>query len=302
MFEQDVAVAGVASEALGLVTRASALEEWTPRQLRYRLEQRAVVHVVGEVYRLPAAPETWRQKVLALETWANKRFAFSHETAAALHGLGHFKEEGQIVLTTTRRMRTQPWFRVFRVEGLGKNDVTDLDGLTVTTVERTLFDLAARTDRFTLRTCVDQALREKKTTLEDLQTETDRSKNRPGVRDMRELLTELRGEGGPGESVLEDVALDLIHSAGLPRPEVQWKVVVGRKRRRLDLLFKKHGVVIEADGFASHAGVDAFEDDRQRNNSLIVSGYRVLHWTWTALHERPDELIAELYVALNLRS
>jgi len=302
MFMQDAAVAEVASGATGLFTRAIALEQWSPKQLRYRLEKGTVVHLVGEVYRFAGAPETWHQRLLALDIWAKENFAFSHETAAALHGLGSFKQDGRITITSIRRMRTHDWFRVYRVEALGHNDKTEIDGLPVTKVPRTLFDLAARHDRFTLRTCVDQALREKKTTLAELKREVSRSKNRPGVQDMRQLLAELEGEGGPGESELEDAALELIASAGLPRPQLQKKVVVGKKRRRLDLLYKKHRVVIETDGYASHAGIDSFEDDRQRNNSLIASGYRVLHWTWAAIRERPDELIAELVAALRLQN
>jgi very-short-patch-repair endonuclease len=301
MFVQDAAVAEVASEAAGLFTRAIALEQWSPKQLRYRLAKGTVVHVVGEVYRFAAAPLTWHQQLQAIDLWAKKGFAFSHETAAALHGLGAFKQEGRIALTSTTRMRTQPWFRVYRVEALSHTDKEDVEGLPVTKVPRTLFDLAARTDRTTLRSCVDQALREKKTTMKALEREVSRSKNRPGVRDMRELLRELKGQGGPTDSKLEDLCLETISAAGLPRPTVQRSLVVGRRRRRLDLLYEEHGVVIEADGFASHSGIDSFEDDRQRNNSLIASGFRVLHWTWTALHERPDELIAELIAALNLR-
>lgn len=301
MLTQDAAVAEVASGAHGVFTRAIALEQWSEKQLRYRLAKGTVVHLVGEVYRFAGAPETWHQRLLALEIWAKKGFAFSHETAAALHGLGPFKQEGPITLTTTRRMRTQDWFRVFRVEGLGHNDKEEIDGFTVTNVKRTLFDLAARTDRYTLRTCVDQALREKSVTLEELQLEVSRSKNRIGVRDMRELLHELAGDGGPGDSKLEDAALDLIRAAGLPRPTLQWEVIAGSRRRRLDLSFKKYLVVIETDGYASHAGIDSFEDDRQRNNSLIAGGWRVLHWTWASIHERPDELINELCAALNLQ-
>jgi very-short-patch-repair endonuclease len=100
--------------------------------------------------------------------------------------------------------------------------------------------------------------------------------------------------------VLEDRCIELIQSAGLPRPRVQWSVIAGRKRRRLDLFFDEHGVVVEAEGYASHSSVDAFEADRERNNSLLLLNLRVLHWTWTAIEVRPDELIAELYALMNL--
>jgi hypothetical protein len=169
-------------------------------------------------------------------------------------------------------------------------------------VARTLFDLAARTDSNTLRTTFDQALREKKTTLEQLERLVKRSGNRPGVIDARELIADLSGAGSPTESVLEDRCLALIEAAGLPRPTVQWSTIAGRKRRRLDLFFEKYGVVVEADGYASHSGVQAFEADRERNNALTAANLKLLHWTWSAIESRPDELIAELYVVMNLRS
>jgi very-short-patch-repair endonuclease len=51
--------------------------------------------------------------------------------------------------------------------------------------------------------------------------------------------------------------------------------------------------VIEADGHEHHSLGKTFHDDRHRGNALATAGLVVLHWTWKALHERPDELVAQ---------
>ena len=70
---------------------------------------------------------------------------------------------------------------------------------------------------------------------------------------------------------------------------------------RLDFVFTAQRVIIEADGYAWHSDTKSFEADRARDNALTARGFRVLRWTWKALDERPDELIAELLLLLNAR-
>lgn len=288
-----------AGELSGLVTRTAALGFLSAQQLRTRLETGAWVRVLPSIYRVVGAPVTWRQHLEALLLWAGKGAVLSHRTAAALHGFKSFKE-GPLELTCSSRVRAPEGVCIHPVSAVPACDRVEVDDLRVTNATRTLFDLAATADRFTMHAAIDQALREKKTTLEKLASTANRSKRRPGVINMRELISEFSGENGPSESELERLCLEVIEAAGLPKPRLQWALIAGRKRRRLDLFFQKYGVVVEADGYASHSGVEAFEDDRERNNNLTLLNLRVLHWTWSALHERPEELVAQLYAALNL--
>lgn len=300
MEQEEVDGLKAVGEARGLVTRTEALKFLTARQLQRRLDTGAWVRVHPTVFRVVGALVDWRQQVCALKSWAGKGSVLSHRTAAALHQLEGFPE-GPLELTTTRAFKVTAGVRIYRVKAVPHNDITEIDGLDVTSVTRTLVDLAVLTDRYTMRAAIDHALREKQTTLEKLQKAAARSKKRVGVIDLRNLLEEFEGDGGPTESELERHSLELIEVAGLPSPTVQWTVIAGRKRRRLDLLFKEQGVAVESDGYAFHSGIDSFEDDRRRNNSLTAIGFRVLHWTWTAVHDRPEELITELYAALNCR-
>ena len=300
MVESEVVGVARAGESQGLVTRAAALEFLSEDQLQRRLEAGALVCVFPTVYRVVGAPETWRQRLEALLLWAGHGAVLSHRTAAALHGFEQF-EEGPLDLTVIRKMRAPEGVRLHRVSALLRSELGCVDDLDVTSVTRTSIDLAARTDPLTLHAVFSQALREKKTTLEKLEEAAGRSGNRPGVIDVRALVHEFQGEGGPTESELEDRALSTIVDAGLPRPKIKWVVVAGRRKRRLDLHFVEQGVVVETDGFAFHSGIETFEDDRERNNSLALRGLLVLHWTWQSLQERPEELVAQLYAALNMR-
>lgn len=299
MTEAEAEGMALAGEAHGLVVRKEARKFLSLRKLERRLATGSLVEVLPRVYRFLGAPQTWMQSLVAIQLW-DKRTVFSHRTAAALHGFELFKE-GPLELISTRKLRVHEGIRVFKVRVLLRSECTVVRDLPVTKVPRTLIDLMGSTDWYTMKTTIDQALREKLTTLEELDAAARRAKKRPGVVEFRKLLLEFSGDDGPTESVLEDRCIELIEGSGLPKPKVQWRVVVGRKRRRLDLSFEELGVVIEADGYATHSGIEAFEDDRQRNNSLVAANIRVLHWTWEAINERPDELIAELYAVLNRR-
>ncbi len=288
-----------AAEVAGLVTRSTARTFMSEQGIRTRLETGAWVRVLPSVYRVVGAPVAWRQTLEALLLWAGNGAVLSHRTAAALHGFKSFTE-GPLELTCSSRVRAPEGVILHHVSAVPACDRTEVDDFTVTNATRTLVDLAATTDEFTLRAALDQALREKKTTLDKLESAVKRSKHRPGVINVRELLRKFNGDDGPTESELERLCLELIELAELPKPRLQWALVAGKKRRRLDLFFDKFGVVVEADGYAFHSGIEAFEDDRERNNGLIVMNLRVLRWTWRALHERPEELVEQLFAALNL--
>ncbi len=66
----------------------------------------------------------------------------------------------------------------------------------------------------------------------------------------------------------------------------------------LDLLFEEARVAIEVDGWRAHRSHAAFIADRRRENRLVTAGYRVLHFTWPDLTDRPTAVVAEIRAAL----
>jgi hypothetical protein len=78
-----------------------------------------------------------RQRMLRPDIWV------SHESAAAVHGLGVFIADEHTFIST-RRLQPGPGIRIRRHSGgLARTEWTTKDGFAVTTVERTAADLFA---------------------------------------------------------------------------------------------------------------------------------------------------------------
>lgn len=291
---QDTEVFGVAEAQHGVVSRAE-VSSMTPRRVQYRVARGRWHRELPGVYRMGGAPSTWESQVTGMLRWASTTAPAyaSHQTAARIHGIEEFKASTTLELSVRRCLRAKH-VTVHRVASLTHHDTETKDGFAVTTVARTLLDLAGALDDSTLERCVDDALRKKKVTLEQLQQVLSRSSGRRGVRTLQRLVSTRRGDGGPTESRLEEVGLEIIAEAGLPKPEKQVRVRLSRKRARVDLMYLREKIVVELDGYATHSDVRSFEEDRTRANGLVRRGYTVLRWTWKAVHDWPHDLTTEL--------
>src|SRR5205807_1777024 len=106
------------------------------------------------VYRLPGAPVTWKQKVMAAVLAAGPGAVASHKTAAALWGLAGFPPRE--VEVTLPHGKYRPGCHQSR--SLERVDVTTIDGIPVTRVARTLVDLAGAVSDARLEDAIDDAL------------------------------------------------------------------------------------------------------------------------------------------------
>jgi very-short-patch-repair endonuclease len=83
-------------------------------------------------------------------------------------------------------------------------------------------------------------------------------------------------------SRLERRFLRLCRRHRLPEPEVN--VYVGP--HEVDFLWRRRNLVVETDGYASHRGRQAFEDDRTKDAELRVAGFTVVRFTYRQVVER----------------
>ncbi len=287
----------LAAQQHGVVRRSQALQcGLTERQVRYRVMCGHWEELFPWVYRVEGSAPTWHQRLKAVSLWAAYGFALSHRTAAVLHGFDRYRGE-PVELSVTRDLRSSA-AQVHRVGCLATVDLCLVNGLRVTSVTRTLLDLASNGPEHSVRAACDQALARKWTSLDKLDAALEQSAWHRGTCFLRRLLRQYQGGDGPSESELEARVLELFEAAGLPRPLRQRRVMVGNRVRRLDFTVPGTPIVVEADGYAHHSSPTAFEEDRVRNNALTARGYRVLHWTWAAVHARPDELVTELCRAM----
>jgi very-short-patch-repair endonuclease len=290
----------VAETQFGVVSRAQALLCLSPSELQYRLHRGSWERLFPGAYRIEGSPRGWRQQLKAVSLSVCEGYALSHATAAALLRLRGFPE-GPVVVSVDRTVRLPPPVEAHRVEPLAHRELTSVEGFRLTNATRTLLDLAGSQPLELLKRAADDALVRRLTTVDRLAAALAHWGGRRGAAALRELVKQYLGGDGPTESELESRVLEFIAVAGLPRPRCQRKVRVGGRARRLDFLFPPERVILEADGYAYHASRESFERDRQRSNSLTAQGYVVLHWTWRALEERPQALLAELRAALGAR-
>ena len=307
MRDGELECLGLAARQLGVVSRDQALRWLSPQQVARRVASRAWESFLPRVYRIEGTPRTWLQKLKALSLWAGRGYAFSHETAAGLHCFDRFVE-GPLVVSVTRHLSPPQWawgeVELHRVSSLGSADLETVQGLRTTSATRTLIDLAAVATDDDLRAAVDQALQRKWTSVERLALALEPRRGacgKRGVTSLRGLVRRYQGGDGPSESELEARIFELLLASGLPMPVRQRVIRVAGGVRRIDFLFEDFGVVLEADGYAYHSSAIAFEKDRQRYNSLTARDFKVLQWTWEAIHERADQLMRELAVVLASR-
>ena len=290
----------VAARQHGLLSRAQAIAcGLSPDQIERRVRSGQWQRVCPRVYRLQGTPNTWLQQLHTAALWAGTAGALSHGAAAGLWGFSRF-EGAPPEVTITSHTRPPAKVRVHQVPLLPGADVVLLRGLRVTSRLRTLLDLAGTCDPLTTRACVDEAMRRRWTTAEQLSRLVERSPHTRGVELLRSLVREYEGGDGPTESELELRIYELLDSEGLPRPMKQRPVMAGGRLRRLDFFFPSTPIVLEADGFAWHATLDAFERERARHNALTMKGLVVIRWTWRAITDEPEKCAAQLRALLSL--
>jgi very-short-patch-repair endonuclease len=117
-----------------------------------------------------------------------------------------------------------------------------------------------------------------------------RSRGRRGVARLRTLIDALHPDTKKTRSRLERRFLRMCERMRLPRPEVNVLVDLGSSFIEADFLWRDGRLIVEADGRESHDTASAFENDRRRDQRLLVAGWRVLRCTWHQVSTEPIEL------------
>lgn len=140
---------------------------------------------------------------------------------------------------------------------LEPTEVTHWFGIPVTTVVRTVVDLA-RHDRRDGIMAADAALRERLVTRSEIDGALQRAAGWPGARQARDLLalaTPL------AESPLESVTRLALHDDGFPPPTLQARI----GRYRVDFYWPEYGLVVEADGRAKYTDDELWREKRREH-------------------------------------
>ena len=294
----DRAVAGLAERQHGVVSRTQLLDAGLGRgAIELRLARGRLHRVHAGVYAVGhpilSAEGRWMAAVLSGGSGA----VLSHRSAAAHWGI---RPEGSrpAQVTVARILRSRPRLH-FHHSSLPDDEVTVREGIPVTTVPRTLFDLAAVIPLRQLNRAVNEAEIRRlwdPLSLNDLLT---RHPRRPGAAAIRTVLAT------PGEGItrndLEDRFLDLLSAARLPQPGTNVPMEVNGVLIEPDCTWREQRLIVELDGNATHATRSAFESDRARDRALVAAGWRVMRITWRQLHDEPEALTRDVRASLTVR-
>jgi len=177
--------------------------------------------------------------------------------------------------------------------GLLPKHVTTIDGIRVTTIERTLFDLASILKPKQLARAIDNAMAAGLTTARRLWGAWGElaGRGRKGTRLMRAVLLErLPGYIAPA-SELESRFRDLVKSEGLAIPDLQVDVGGAGWIGRVDCFYRPR-IIIELDGRVGHVSYLDRKRDLERDTELTAAGFIVVHFTWEQLVLRPEWVIS----------
>jgi very-short-patch-repair endonuclease len=216
----------------------------------------------------------------------------SHRDAAGLHGLRPANHALTDVTTTANRP-DEPGIRVHRTRVLNAQDITTVEGIPVTTVARTLLDLAGTVPRDHLTKAIKEAERQRTFDLREVEAAMARTRGRTGRghRALKKAIEEYAALGlSASDSALEDAFHRLVRDNDLPSPAINAYV----EGFRIDAVWRAQRVAVELDGWAHHHTRHSFERDRERDATLTENGWRVVRFTYRQLTERPDAVISTL--------
>ena len=176
-----------------------------------------------------------------------------------------------------------------RRRDLKPTDVVERQGLRVTSMELTAIEAAVR--RGGGPGLMDNAL-QRHTELPHLWRTHVRNKGRHGSPRARILLQAAR-DGSRSQA--ERLFIRLLKSHNI----TGWVANSPVGDYVVDVAFPGCKVAVEIDGWAFHTDPDKFENDRKRQNALILLGWQVLRFTWRDLTEQSERVIAELERAIS---
>jgi very-short-patch-repair endonuclease len=181
---------------------------------------------------------------------------------------------------------------VVRVARLPASHLTRVDGWPVTSVARTLVDVARRQGERCAVIAGDSALRRGLDPIELDRVLADCSRS-PAIRAAREMLALCDARA---ESPLESLTRLALLRGGVPRPDLQ----TGLGEFRVDFYWPPARLILEADGKLKYAdGADLFRE-KQREDWLRARGYSVLRTDWSEVFERPPALCRRVTRALEV--
>lgn len=223
------------------------------------------------------------------------RSVLSHRAAGAHWGMR--PSERPCIEVTSSTERSRPRIKIYQ-SPLPPDEITTHRNIPVTTVPRTILDLASVIRRRDIERAINEVERLRLFDPLSLDAIVARHPRRPGTPAIRALLADNRIGATVTREELEHRFITFLDERRLPRPETNVVLEVAGRTYEVDCLWQKQRLIVELDGRATHGTQAAFEADRERDRALQVAGWRVIRVTWRQLHRNADLIASDLQALL----
>jgi very-short-patch-repair endonuclease len=294
----DARVAELAGRQFGVVSRSQLNELGLGRRAVQRRVEAGRLHplypgVFSVGHRLVPRQGWWLAAVLA----SGPDALLSHWSAAALWMIRP-NSRSRIDVTVPHRSRSSdPIFR--HVSAVPVDERAVEEGIPVTSVHRTILDLAATEPVDTVRAMIKEAGHHRHYDRLSLPALLGRYPGRRGVKRVSLALKRLEEDpAGRPRSPLEEKFLPFICRFQLPRPRLNDWILLGPERFQVDCHWPRSRLIVELDSWKSHGTRSSFRSDRERDRALLLAGYRVTRLTWAQLDDEPLQIARDIRALL----
>jgi very-short-patch-repair endonuclease len=278
----------------GVVTRQDVLDAGVSRaELLRRVEIGSLIRIHRGVFRVGHQAPSIEARYIAAVKACGRRTLLAGRAAAHLFGLIKGTPSLPEVLTVSQRRPKGVLIR--RCRRIDRKDATRWQGIPVTTIPRTLVDLAAALKEDDLARAVHEAEVRYRITPPKVEAVLGRRHNWPGARNLRRVLW---GEVPVTLSKLESSFITAVRRAHLPFPQTNRTAGA----HRVDCRWPAQRLTVELDSYRYHDTRYAFEQDRQREREARARGDEFRRFTWADVTEDPEPMLADLSSLLGVEA
>ena len=280
----DAAIAVIAARQHGVISWLQLLDVGLrPGAIAHRCRTGLLHRLYRGVFAVGYRPLTREGQWMAAVLAYGRRGVLSHTSALALWDLRPSNARLIDVTVGTRNgLAGRTGVRLHRCGTLTPEETTTHRSIRITSVARTLLDVAAALQPHALARAVERAEILELFDLRAIDRTLELHPRHTGARKLAAAVARFR-EDDITRSDLEAMVLGLCEANGLPRPLVNHIV----HDEEVDFLWPARRLIAEADGRRTHLTRAAFERDRAKDAKLTIAGYRVVRFTYRQiLHDR----------------
>jgi hypothetical protein len=281
----DRIIARMAGRSHGVVARADLRQAGiSEREIDGRLARGTLIFEFDGVYRVGhAAPSVEASFIAAVKACGEGSLLRKHAAAYHWRLVKKPPREPEVLTPTERRVKGIKTKRARA--GIDDRDRRKWRGIPVTSIPRTLVDLAADSSVEELARIFHEAVVRYGTKPEHVEQVLER---RPHSKGAKRLRAAMYGDQAVTLSRLEKAFLELLRAANLPLPKTNKR----KDGHYVDCRWPEYHLTIELDSYTYHATRYAWERDLDREREARRRKDRFHRFTWEDISERPEETVA----------